>query len=168
MAIDASPGGANSDSFINVSDANTYFLERLHTDVWDDLDSGEKEKALKWATKILDRLPWAGSKVTDTQALRWPRSSVSDLDGVYFDEAAIPYFLEQATCELGMALAEADRTKDNSAEQLRALVVGPIKLDFNNDYVQDVFPETVKEIISPFLYTSWVSDEMETVRILRA
>ena len=80
MTIDASIGGASSDSFTSLADANTYMGARLYTTEWDTASDTNKEKALKQATVELDRMNWKGD-VVDTatpQALRWPRSSVKD------------------------------------------------------------------------------------------
>lgn len=166
MALDATPLGASADSYVDVAFANAYFKNRLHVDVWDNLGTSEKEKALKWATQVLDRLQWLGSKVGDVQALRNPRSYMDDLDGDWFDDTLMQPFLEQATCELAMSMAEADRTTDEGSDQLKSLAVGPIKLAFNDKYVKEIMTETVKDIIRPFL--SSLSNDWSSMRLLRA
>jgi len=41
----------------------------------------EKEEALKHATDFLGTLPWKGTKLTEVQALDWPRKGVYRKDG---------------------------------------------------------------------------------------
>lgn len=62
MALDATVGGANANSYLTVAEADAYFAARLHSDVWDALSEGEgegegdstKEAALIWATRLFD------------------------------------------------------------------------------------------------------------------
>ena len=168
MALDASIGGAASDSYVSLADANSYFDDRLWTDTWADADLGDKEKALKWATQILDRLIWVGSEVDDIQKLRWPRKWVLDLEGDEFEQDEIPTFLVQATCELAFVLLQSDKTADNSAEQLASLKVGPIDLKFNSEYEAGVFPNIVISIVSPYSYSFDYTGDFQEMKVGKA
>ena len=168
MAIDATAGGASSDSYVDIAGASSYFSERLWIDSWADADLPDQEKALKWATRILERLQWVGNKVSDLQALRWPRNSVYDLDGDVMSETANPLFLIQATCELAFILIQGDSTLDNSAEQLKALTVGPINLKFNDEFEAEVFPEIVKDIVQPYTSSFDFEGEMQSMKVAKA
>ena len=82
MAIDATIGGATSDSYSTVADADAYHTNHLYHATWTAASTDSKERSLKMATRLLDeRITWVGSKYTDEQHLRWPRGSVTDLDG---------------------------------------------------------------------------------------
>ena len=165
MSIDATAGGASSDSYVDIAGAGAYFGERLWVDAWDDADVLDKEKALKWATKILEQLHWFGSLPSDTQALRWPRSYVDDLDGNWLDDTLIPGFLVQATCELAFVLISSDKTTDNAAEQLNALTIGPINLKFNSEYEASIFPEIVKGIVMPYTKSFDFEGELQSMKV---
>src|SRR5438128_1270421 len=100
MPVDATPGGPASNSFATVAEADAYHVARLHNPEWAAASNGDKEAALEWATRVLDRLPWQGSRAGITQLLRWPRYAVYDLDGFYVSSLTIPAFLRDATAEL--------------------------------------------------------------------
>lgn len=90
MAIDATAGGVNANSYITVADADVYFSSRLNSSAWD--DSATQEEALLHACVILEQFQYVGIPVTDTihedglndgppyQALKWPRVLNDDGD----------------------------------------------------------------------------------------
>jgi len=45
-----------------LADANTYFSNRLHEEVWTDSSTEDRRKALIWATAIIDALNFKGRK----------------------------------------------------------------------------------------------------------
>jgi len=45
-----------------LAEANTYFSHRLHEEAWTNATTDEREKALIWATKIIDALNFKGQK----------------------------------------------------------------------------------------------------------
>ncbi len=47
-----------------LQDAEAYFEDRLHADVWADAVVTDRPKALKWATRIIDALNFKGYKAT--------------------------------------------------------------------------------------------------------
>ena len=78
MAFDATVGGASSNSYISVDDADTYFDMRLYSAEWGNADTATKQAALVTGTTQLNSyMRWYGTKAEDTQALHFPA------DGVY-------------------------------------------------------------------------------------
>jgi hypothetical protein len=83
MAIDATAGGENANSYITAADADAYFATRLNSSTWEDSDA--QEEALIHACVLLEQLDYIGIPVTDTlsedgwhdappyQSLKWPR-----------------------------------------------------------------------------------------------
>ena len=104
MSFDASVGGVSSNSYVLLSAAEDYFLGRLNTDSWDDAESDDQKAALMMATARLDSESYIGSVVSSTQRLQWPRSWVPDRQGKYYSSTAIPGVIQDATCELALAL----------------------------------------------------------------
>ncbi len=103
--------GANS--YASVADADDYFDGRLYSTPWQQAETPKKERALAWATQLLDeRVSWRGTRVSTTQALRWPRSGVScpDRDALEADDE-IPARVKRAVYELALALMETDRVR---------------------------------------------------------
>ena len=71
---------------------NTYFLQRLDTQAWDDASINERNAALIMATRAIDRLNYAGMKADETQALQFPREN----------DIIVPLDIEIATYECAL------------------------------------------------------------------
>lgn len=68
-------GGAESNSFQKVSEAEEYFAEiEADTSVWDSYSTGEKEFRLQLAAQMIGHLPLRGRTVFQNQALCFPRT----------------------------------------------------------------------------------------------
>ena len=148
MSLDASVGGSASNSYLTVAEADAYHTKRLFNSAWTSIsDVPTKEAALEWATRVLDRQNWNGYRMAITQALRWPRAYVYDLDGIMIPSNIIPQFLKDATAELAFLLVQQDRTGDAGTEGFSSITVGPIKLDINSyDRITTLGPEVRKMI----------------------
>ena len=73
MALVATVGAANADSYITLAEADAYLAARFGAEAWEALGDELKEKALKQATRELDRHRFRSSKATTVQALQFPR-----------------------------------------------------------------------------------------------
>lgn len=151
MALDASVNGTSSDSYVSVADADAYMAARLYTVEWDAATTDEKERSLKQATVELDRMNWKGTVTTTTQALRWGRSGVYDLDGVEFPSDEIPYWLTQATTELASSLVVKDRYKESDSTGIRKVSAGEVAVSFDRKDTNSRNPVTVNQMIAPYL-----------------
>ena len=133
MAIKADPGGADSNSYVTLQEAETYFADRLRVDAWSGASSADKEKALLTACRHVEacrirvhrrpygypgELPDAMGRPYDPlapsnpdQALSFPRKKDKDNAGDY----AIPKRAKDAQCEETLALvargAEQERRR---------------------------------------------------------
>ena len=83
ITIDATVGGASANSYITLADANT-IVEGLILDddfsAWDGSSNDNKNRALFTAAVRVDRERFLGARVTNTQALQWPRTGVRKPD----------------------------------------------------------------------------------------
>ena len=97
--LDATIGGANSNSYVTLAEADAYFAGTAHNSEWGTHHDGYKEAALIQATQWLDLLGWAGKCCASTQRLQWPRKDVTCMcrDAVCTE---IPLQVKQATYEL--------------------------------------------------------------------
>mgnify|MGYP001441177461 CR=1 FL=1 len=122
VTIDATAGGANANSYITLSEANT-FVEAMisSTDVskWTTGTDDTRNRALAAAAERLDRERFLGARATDTQALQWPRQGVRKPDTYintysigfpfristdYFAETEIPEQVKKAQVILAVYL----------------------------------------------------------------
>jgi hypothetical protein len=147
MPVIATPGAANANSFLTILEADAYHAARLHNDEWSAATELQKEAALLWATRILDRHSWVGRRTNELQRLRWPRTGVYDQDDFWVHQDVVPSFLKDATAELALLLLRKDRTAEAETTGLSKIVVGPIELEMDPaDTLKDVSPEVWRMI----------------------
>jgi len=159
------PGGNTNNSYATVAEADAYFDTVLYSDDWTGADQTTKEKALIYATLLLDsKYDWAGNqtKLIDEggvgagQRLAWPRNGVIDADGLgNIDEDVIPRQLKYAVAEFAKQLIVSNRTANNDVETqgITSLGVGPISLSFSDSVksaYQTVIPDAVKMLLPPW------------------
>jgi hypothetical protein len=110
-------------TYVTVEEANQYFEERLFSEVWDNSTDEDKDKAIKMATRVIDRQPMKGKKVDPSQPLQFPRSFVGPREVIpnerrfqtnmgWWDQSEIPQAAKDACCEQAMfllALTEYER-----------------------------------------------------------
>ena len=122
ISIDATVGGASANSYITLADANS-IIEGLVADddvaAWDGSSNDNKNRALYTAAVRVDRERFLGARVTNTQALQWPRQGVRKPDTYintysigfpfristdYFAETEIPEQVQKAQVILAVYL----------------------------------------------------------------
>lgn len=153
--IDATVGGANANCYVeSVAVAQDYYDERLNVSAWTNATEDEKTRALISATRWLDTVPFTGVKVSQSQALQWPRYGATDHDGYEFDTASIPLLIQHATMELALVLLrDADGGTDTLAatgmEGFDSVRVGPIAVDLRGGKRAADMPDNVKAMLRP-------------------
>lgn len=130
-----------SATYVYVPEADDYFNTVLGTAQWDLSSEEDKEKALKMATRAIDRLSFKGSKTDETQVLEFPR------DG----ETQVPAAIKIACCEEAFCLISGDNPNDNF-NSLRVSSEGVVTV--NVTYDRDNQPIWVQcGLTSPKAYT---------------
>ncbi len=133
-------------SYIDIEEADEYFAGRLHAESWSGADSETKEKALKQATKEIDRQPLTGRKTTDNQALAFPR---------YPDEE-IPEAVKEACCEEALALLERGNSQRKKLQQegVQSFSLGNMSETFAVGAGKGLLSQEAKELLKPWLLGS--------------
>jgi len=83
VTINATVGSASANSYLTLADAQTIidgFVEDDDVTAWASATTDQKNRALYTATQRIDRERFLGARVTDTQALQWPRTGVRKPD----------------------------------------------------------------------------------------
>lgn len=153
MSIVSTAGSATADSYADIATADAYAAARLYATAFSDATTDFKERALKMATRELDKMNWLGDIVDTTtpQALRWPRSSVTDLDGTAVSSTTIPQFLEEATIELALELLKKDRYAESDSKGIRKVQAGAVAVSFDRKDTSPRNSITVMQLISHYL-----------------
>lgn len=143
---------AGAESYASVEDADAYFLARANA-AWAALpDDAAKEAALRSACDYIEAVyggRWLGDRVSDTQALSWPRSGVC-IDGVEIADDAIPAQLVRANMELALKASAGDLLADQGA-QVTQETVGPISVSYAAGARQATRYAFVESLLAPLL-----------------
>lgn len=150
-------GASDANTYATLAQANTYMDSRLHVENWTNAVPDDKNKGLLWATSLLDDLvTWYGRKSGTTQALRWPRTGVYDIDGDSISSTEIPSFLIDATAEFAFQLLAEDRTLETNRDLMgfESLKVGPLSMKVDPNTKKPVLPTSVQNMIRNYTPSS--------------
>lgn len=143
-----------TNSYISRVDANTYFADSLRDASWNALSDSTKDQALVTATRMLDRQNWTGTKTSPTQALQWPRTGVTDVDGNSVDSSIVPQSILDACCELALSLALNPAVETNTSSGSNIKRVSAAKgtdIEYFRPTTGGRFPTIVQELIRALL-----------------
>ena len=149
LVVEDGTGLATAESYISVSDTDTYFTERGSPTDWTGLSTANKEAALRYATEWLDgRFEWIGGVVdyNDPQALGWPRVDAEDREGRIVLSTIVPAKVKDATCEVALAHAGTalNATQARGGQVLREKV-GSIEVEYQPGApAEDVMPHVTR------------------------
>jgi hypothetical protein len=111
LVVEDGTGKTNADSYLSITDADTYNTNHSASALWIAASEAAKEKALRLATQYLDVRygnSWKSFRTNENQSLNWPRAYVQDNDGYYFDSNEIPKKLKDAAAELALRVINGD------------------------------------------------------------
>lgn len=84
------------DAYATYSEGDTYFDAQLNADSWTDATTANKNKALKMATSMIDRLNFRGELASESQDLQFPRK----------DDDDVPQDIKNACFEIAIVLLD--------------------------------------------------------------
>lgn len=170
LIVETGTGSASSESYASVAEADTYHGNRGNT-LWVALLEVEKEQALRRATAFMTqvyRMRWTGYRMSDVQALDWPRAyvPVPDIVGIYRGTAFIPgnivpSVVRDACIELANYAASGDLNPP-STQNVVSKEVGPIKVVYDKDSPSGKRFTSVDALVAPFL--AYGANTMKLVR----
>lgn len=157
-------------SFVTITEAESYFYDRLNQSAWDSATDETVERALVTATGILDDLDWGGEALpTASYPLSWPRditywnnksggyeSLEDDRDDTTEFMGTIPEDIKKATYELALHLIKNMSTiedQSSGSPRLKDLSVGSISLTFDlgsglSNFKQ--LPDSIQKLIAKY------------------
>ena len=130
-------------SYIDIDGANEYFAGRLHAESWGQADDSTKEKALKQATRAIDRQPLRGRKSDREQTLAFPR----------YPDTEIPKEVQEACCEEALALLERGNSQRRKLQQegVQSFTLGNMSEYYAAGAVKGLLSQEAKELLQPWL-----------------
>jgi hypothetical protein len=154
LVIDATIGGVGSNSYVTLTEANTYFDGRMYSEAWTSLtDDIKRNQALVMATKRINTEKFYGTRESNTQALPFPRLSLGYLDGIFLD-STIPTILKEAQYELALHILSVDMSQQGSnVDTIEKIKLGTLDIKYaldSSDNINKSFntmPESVTSLI---------------------
>ena len=115
MALDATVSGTAANSYLTDVEFTTYGSGSLASSRLASSTADTRERALRTATRMIDRLSFASEATVVTQALQWPRDTVDNPDrvGYFLPSTVLPRRVTEACAELALALlSEGESSPD--------------------------------------------------------
>ena len=138
----------NTNSYVEIADADDYLETRIDSATWFDTDDEIKEQAIVTATLLIDDNSWIGSAVSSSQALAWPRKNAMYNDArlgltVTFAENEIPSRVKVAVYEQALHLVDNEDLLQGTTQTFESISVGSISIsDSNNDVTRTPIKST--------------------------
>jgi hypothetical protein len=132
-----------SGSYCTIEEANEYFAGRLHAESWGETSDADKEKALRQATKEIDRQRLNGRKTNPSQPLAFPR----------YPDAEIPQNVKEACCEEALAILERGNSQRKKLQQegVQSFSLGNMSETFVAGAGKGLLSQEAKELLQPWL-----------------
>jgi hypothetical protein len=157
LIVEDGTGRADSESYVSVSDLDTYATKRGLSLIVSSTE--EVEAALRRATAFIDmryRGRFPGMRLhLRAQALEWPRYGVSDIQGIYVPPSVVPIEIAQATMEGAVReLAEPgilmpDLERGGAVKRLKA---GSVEIDYGGSASPNTVFQIIDRILGGLLY----------------
>jgi hypothetical protein len=148
----------NTNSYVSIADADTYFETRIDSANWVDASDEIKEQALVTATALIDDNAWIGSAVSSSQALAWPRKNAIYNDDrlglqVTIAEDELPSRVKTAVYEQALHLVNNEDVLMGQSQTFESISVGSISIsDSNGDTTKTPMkPSTALKPIRPLI-----------------
>lgn len=150
LVVEDGTGLSTANTYVSQADATTYHEKHLYATDWTAATSGNKDIALMMATRIIDdQFTFEGKKVSDTQALEFPRFDIKDRSGYSIQSTTIPTSLKNAVSEYARWLLASDRTAEEGDTGFKSLKVGSLSLTPDPGDRKNTIPDVVMKMLAP-------------------
>ena len=174
-------GKSNANAYANAADGDAYFDGHVAATAWTGATTAQKEAALVMATRLIDAyMGFGGRRVSDMQALQWPRAGCLDADAPRFadvlrtwggtqgcfDGSSVPACVVAACCEQARELLVVDRTLAPAGEGLKSSNVGGVSMVFDRPGRAPVLSHVTIALLRRTGF--YLGDSPGSVRLVRA
>ncbi len=130
-------------TYCTIEYAEEYFSGKIYTEEWDEADATTKEKALKEATRQIDRQPLRGRKSDREQTLAFPR----------YPDTEVPEAVKEACCEEALALLERGNSQRRKLQQegVQSFSLGNMSESYAAGAGKGLLSQEAKELLRPWL-----------------
>lgn len=164
LIVETGAGSTTSESYASVANSLSYHDARGNA-TWSTITTAQQEQALRRATDYIEQVysqQWQGTRITNTQALSFPRNAVY-FNGFVISGTTIPQLLINATCELALKAASGDLSPDME-RAVSSEKVGVLEVQYEQYSSQIKRFTSIDNMLRPLLQRS----SNATVGIIRA
>lgn len=170
MAINATLGDPDQNSYVTDDEADLYFEDRAFSSKWEALTYEKKEPLLILCSRTIDwYVTWKGFKKSATQPMEWPRTDVILRDGSTVADDYLPVAVKIAVFEQVISSIDKDPTLVDPLMGLEEIKVATLALRAKPDQSgsrtksKSVVPEKVLKILKDLRSSS----SFGVVRLMR-
>lgn len=129
--VEDGSGKPDSNSYVDLDYAHTYFRDRGQSVVWECLSAEEKQGVLIRATDYIEaEYTWEGCATDLDQSLGWPRIDAYDHNRNFIDSDGIPARLKEAVCVLALELANRVNINAPVDRVTKREKAGPVEVEY--------------------------------------
>ena len=154
VVLDATVGGANSNSYSTDAEIDSVLLEeRIYGTAWSSLVVDDKKRVAIWGTLLLDSsFDLFGSKATTLQALRFPRVGLVNEDGETIASNINPPRLKKALAEMCLSLARRDRGEEPEVigQGFKFAKIDVLEVQVDSSQLLNIIPHSVAALMAIF------------------
>ena len=144
LIIENGEGLSNSESYVDESYVDAYFLKRGNTE-WNSITN--KESRIVLAMDFIENnYTYLGTKLVSTQSLSFPRF----VDG---ETVMPPLSLKSAVCELALKSNSGDLLQDTSKTTIREKV-GTLEVEYDANQDDLTSYNYVNKLLAPYLVST--------------
>ena len=144
LVIEDGTGLTNSESYVDESYVDAYFLKRGNTE-WNSITN--KESRIVLAMDFIENnYTYLGTKLVSTQSLSFPRF----VDG---ETVMPPLSLKSAVCELALKSNSGDLLQDTSKTTIREKV-GTLEVEYDANQDDLTSYNYVNKLLAPYLVST--------------
>lgn len=168
MALIATVGASDANSYVTLDEASAYFEDRANSSDWDAYE--QQEQILITSSRLLDwYVNWKGDPTDeDVQSMDWPRTGVTKKNGTSVASDIIPIDVKIAVYELALSSLSADRLAEDPLAGIEQVKAGSLMIKADNGDIDSTASATIPEQIWKILSDLYSRGDVSIVRLVRA
>lgn len=146
---------AGTNSYGTRAEADAYFEDSLRKEVWYSFTASKRDQSLIEATRILERIPYRGTKTSPSQALEYPREGLFDINDIALTGTEALAVMKEAEFEYAIFLlgkpSAINETDSSGKANVKSAGAGSAKVEFFRPQKSIRFPLSIRELIGSFI-----------------
>ena len=154
----------SANSYSEVAEALSWMTNRLNMDPFINAIEKTQEQALITATDLLESQQWDGKREDNSQPLAFPRTGLTDKEGVAIDGTTIPTEIMDSVYLLAILVLKDSQLQFHSGTRVTGITTSntEIRLSYSGSAKTGKLPDNILQLIGSFLSRSKSTDLVES------